>query len=124
MLMVHPHPELQFIHLLPYGAVLHDQGVQFVVFSRSATAMRLLLYDEVADREPAEVIEFNRETDRRGDIWSIFVPGIDPGQLYHFQTEGPYDPERGQLTEFRSTDSRSTGIRDCGQSFRVKTSER
>ena len=50
MLMAHPHPELQFTHLLPYGALVHDRGVQFVVFSRSATAMRLLLYDNVDDR--------------------------------------------------------------------------
>jgi isoamylase len=81
MLMRHPHPELQFTHQLPYGAILHDRGVQFVVFSRSATAMRLLLYDRVQDMEPAEVIEFDRETDRWGDVWSIFVPGIGPGQL-------------------------------------------
>src|SRR5215470_40632 len=60
----HSHPALQFTHSLPYGAILHEGGVQFVVFSRSASAMRLLLYDRVEDREPSEVIEFNRETDR------------------------------------------------------------
>ena len=43
----HNHPALQFSHPLPYGAILHEGGVQFVVFSRSATAMRLLLYDRV-----------------------------------------------------------------------------
>ena len=47
------HPELQFTHVLPYGALVHDGGVQFVVFSRSATAMRLLLYDNVDDRRHA-----------------------------------------------------------------------
>ena len=97
MLMAHPHPELQFTHLLPYGALIHDRGVQFVVFSRSATAMRLLLYDNVRDLEPAETIHFDRSTDRWGDVWSIFVPGVGPGQLYHFQAEGPHDPERGML---------------------------
>ena len=61
MLMRHVHPTLQFTHMLPYGAILHENGVQFVVFSRSATAMRLLLYDHVDDREPAEIIEFDRE---------------------------------------------------------------
>ncbi len=95
MLMRHTHPKLQFNHMLPYGAILHESGVQFVVFSRSATAMRLLLYRDVNDTEPDEVIDFNRDTDRWGDIWSIFVPGVGPGQLYHFQTEGPYDPQRG-----------------------------
>jgi glycogen operon protein len=97
MLMVHPHPELQFTHVLPYGALLHDRGVQFVVFSRSATAMRLLLYDDVSDREPAETVDFNPDTDRWGDIWSVFVPGIRSGQLYHFQADGPYAPDEGQL---------------------------
>ncbi len=97
MLMVHPHPELQFTHLLPYGAIVHERGVQFVVFSRSATEMRLLLYDNVDSREPEEVIKFDRETDRWGDIWSVFVPGIGPGQLYHFQANGPHDPEKGML---------------------------
>ena len=96
MLMRHVHPKLQFTHMLPYGAILHDNGVQFVVFSRSATSMRLLLYDDVEDREPTEVVRFQRETDRWGDIWSIFVPGVGAGQLYHFQADGPFDPEHGQ----------------------------
>jgi glycogen operon protein len=95
MLMLHRHPALQFGHPLPYGAILHDSGVQFVTFSRSATAMRVLLYDHVDDREPSEILAFDRNTDRWGDIWSIFVPGISAGQLYHFQADGPYDPERG-----------------------------
>jgi glycogen operon protein len=97
MLMAYPHPELQFTHILPYGALIHDRGVQFVIFSRSATAMRVLLYDRLEDTEPAEILSFDRETDRWGDIWSMFVPGIGAGQLYHFQADGPYDPECGQL---------------------------
>ena len=68
MLMRHSHPELQLTHILPYGAVVHDRGVQFVIFSRSATSMRLLLFDDVDDFEPAEIIEFDRESDRWGDI--------------------------------------------------------
>ena len=95
MLMAHPHPELQFTHLLPYGALIHDRGVQFVVFSRSATAMRLLFYDDVDATEPSEIIHFNPSTDRWGDIWSMFVPDVGPGQLYHFQADGPFDPPAG-----------------------------
>ena len=89
------HPALQFNYPLPYGAILHEAGVRFMVFSRNATEMRLLLYDKVSDREPVRVIEFDRETDRWGDIWSLFVPGIGAGQLYHFQADGPFDPRRG-----------------------------
>jgi len=89
-------PSLKFTHPLPYGAILHDDGVQFVVFSRSATEMRVLLYKDVANREPFEVIDFDRDLNRWGDIWSIFVPGMGPGQLYHFQAHGPSNPDRGQ----------------------------
>jgi glycogen operon protein len=95
MLMAYPHPELQFIHLLPYGAIIHDRGVQFVVFSRSATEMKLLLYERVEDLDPVEQIAFDHDTDRWGDIWSIFVPGIGAGQLYHLQADGPHDEHPG-----------------------------
>ena len=78
---------------LPYGAILHEGGVQFVVFSRSATAMRLLLYDNGRRSRAEPKSSTSTPTrDRWGDIWSIFVPGIGPGQLYHFQADGPFDP--------------------------------
>lgn len=89
------HPPLQFSLGLPYGAVLQEAGVQFVVVSKNATAMRVLLYDHVDDREPADIIHLNPELDRWGDVWSVFVPGIGAGQLYHFQADGPFDPARG-----------------------------
>src|SRR5262249_25027388 len=59
MLMLHRHSALQFNHPLHYGAILHDNGVQFVVFSRTATGMRVLLYEHVNDREPSETIVFD-----------------------------------------------------------------
>ena len=86
----------EFTYPLPYGAVLRDGGVQFVVFSRSAKAMRVLLYDSVNDLDPSRVINFCPDTERWGDIWSVYVPGLVAGQLYHFQTEGPFDPSEGQ----------------------------
>ena len=93
--MRHTHPKLQFTHQLPYGAVIDDQGVQFVVFSRNATEMRLLLYNDVNDMEPVDIINFDPDRNRWGDIWSIYVPGVGPGQLYHFQASGPNVPSQG-----------------------------
>ena len=95
MLMRQPCPALQFAYQPPYGAKLQENGVQFSVFSRSATEMRLLLYNRVNDREPADIIEFDRDTDRWGDVWSLHVPGIGAEQLYHFQASGPWDPSNG-----------------------------
>lgn len=85
----------QFAYPFPYGATIRDGGVQFSVFSRSAQEMRLLLYSSVDDTEPDSVITFDREVDRWGDIWSLFVPGTSAGQLYHFQASGPYAPRIG-----------------------------
>ena len=93
--MPKPHRTLQFHYPLPYGAIVQEDGVQFVVYSRSATAMRVLLYRRVSDRDPHRVVVFNPSTDRWGDIWSVFVPGLKAGQLYHFQADGPYQPEAG-----------------------------
>jgi isoamylase len=90
-----PLPNLDFSYPLPYGAVLRDGGVQFVVYSRSATAMRVLLYERVSDREPKQIVEFNPDSNRWGDIWSVFVPGLTADQLYHFQADGPFDPSQG-----------------------------
>jgi glycogen operon protein len=89
------HPELQFSYPLPYGAVLRDEGVQFTVYSKSATGLRVLLYDRVSDREPSQTIELNPAKDRWGDIWSVFIPRLTAGQLYHFQADGPNDPKLG-----------------------------
>ena len=95
MLMRQPFPNLQFTYQPPFGAVVTESGVQFSVFSRSATSMRLLLYNKVTDRNPAEVIEFDRDADRWGDVWSLHVAGLGHGQLYHFQASGPWDPDNG-----------------------------
>ncbi len=66
-----------------------------MVFSRRATAMRVLLYDHVSSREPSQSIDFDPDLNRWGDIWSIFVPGVGPGQLYHYQADGPNEPDKG-----------------------------
>src|SRR5438876_3801194 len=87
--------DFHFTHTLPYGAVVRERGVQFVVFSRHATALRLLLYNKVTDRKPAEIIACDAECDRWGDMWSIFAEGISPGQLYHLQADGPFDARAG-----------------------------
>jgi len=95
VVMPYTQPTLQFNYPLPYGALVHDAGVRFAVFSRSATAMRVLLYDKVSDPDPSDVIELQPDTDRWGDIWSVYVPGLGAGQLYHFQADGPFQPDRG-----------------------------
>ncbi|MCL2709883.1 MAG: alpha-amylase family glycosyl hydrolase [Planctomycetaceae bacterium] len=93
--MTNPPPAMRFTYPLPCGAILHDNGVQFVVISRLAKSMKLLLYNKVTDLEPCEIIQFNREENRWGHVWSVFVKGLKAKQLYHFQADGPFEPEKG-----------------------------
>ena len=67
---------MQFRYPLPYGAVVQDDGVQFVVYSRSATAMRVLLYRRVSDREPSQPERRARVVTRFGE--SGFAAEIVP----------------------------------------------
>lgn len=87
--------QMQFTHTVPYGAIPNEEGVQFLVFSRNATRLDLLLYDHVEDPEPSRVVPFDPESDRWGDVWGVFVAGLKPGQLYHFRADGPFEPDKG-----------------------------
>lgn len=78
---------------LQSGAIVHSSGVEFVLFSRHATAVTLLLFDD--GNEPAAEVELTRERNRRGDLWYVFVPGIGPGQLYAYRVDGPDAPDEG-----------------------------
>ena len=88
-------PEQPLKPSLSYGASLQREGVQFDVFSRDATGMRVLLYHEIDDLEPFKTLDFDPVSDRIGDVWSRFVPDLKSGQLYHFQASGPKDLSRG-----------------------------
>ena len=92
---MHTSPLFRFSYQLPFGAILREGGVQFSVVSRMATSMKLLIYDKPEDPDPVETITFNPTTHRWGDVWSLFLEGAEPGLLYHFQADGPFEPEKG-----------------------------
>lgn len=79
---------------LSQGAVVLADGVQFVLFSRHAAAVSVLLYDD-PKRDPVEEIVLDPKQCRRGDLWSVFVPGLTDGQIYAFRVQGPNDAALG-----------------------------
>ena len=81
---------------LPIGGA-HQQGsgVNFVLFSRHATAVRLEFYQNPDDSSPSRIISFDPVRHRTGDVWHVWVRGIPAGQLYAYRVEGPYLPEEG-----------------------------
>jgi isoamylase len=79
----------------PLGATVTDGGVNFSLFSRSATRLELLLFDQEDSARPAHVIPLDPSTNRSYHYWHIFVPGLQPGQIYGYRAAGPFDPAGG-----------------------------
>ena len=75
----------------PLGPTFDGDGVNFAVFSANAHLVELCLFSADGRKELARMLF----PDRDGDIWSMYVGGMKPGQLYGFRVHGPYDPEAG-----------------------------
>src|SRR5438552_16791194 len=82
-------------HSSPLGATVVDGGVNFSLFSRSATGVELLLFDRDDDARPARVIRLDPAANHTYHYWHVGVPGIRPGQLYGYRVAGPCDPAHG-----------------------------
>ena len=80
---------------LPLGVELRDGGANFALFSRHATQVWLEFYDDADAAEPRELIGLDPQANRTGDIWHVWVEGIQPGQLYALRVDGPYAPADG-----------------------------
>ena len=85
---------------LPLGTQETGGGVNFAIFSRYASRVRLELFDQPIDATPARVIDLDPAHNRTGDVWHVWVEGIRPGQLYAYRVDGPYKPEEGHRFNF------------------------
>ena len=79
----------------PLGATLINGGANFSVFSRSAAGIDLLFFDRVDDARPSRVIPIDPLENRTYHYWHVFVPGVEPGQIYGFRAYGPFEPAQG-----------------------------
>ncbi len=79
----------------PLGATIIDGGVNFSIFSRSATAVELLLFDREDDQRPARAIQIDPVANRTYHYWHILVAEVQAGQIYGFRVYGPDDVTRG-----------------------------
>lgn len=80
---------------LPLGAHVRGNGVNFALFSRHATGVRLDLFDGPEDAMPVRSFILNPARNKTGDIWHVWLEGIGPGQVYGFRIAGPYNPQEG-----------------------------
>ena len=82
-------PRLRHGSSSPLGATWTGEGVNFALYSESATGVVLCLFD-AAGRELAVPVGQRTEY-----VWHVFVEGVGPGQLYGYRVDGPWEPERG-----------------------------
>src|SRR4029434_682129 len=83
----------------PLGATLSPEGVNFSVFSKSATLVELLLFDDVQAAQPACVMRLDPRRHRTYHYWHVFVPGLTAGQLHSYRETGAGQPTRGHRCE-------------------------
>jgi glycogen operon protein len=75
----------------PLGATVDKGGVNFSVFSRNATAIELLLFDEHDDLEPVQIVKLDPEVNKSFFFWHVYVKGLRPGAHYAYRVDGPSD---------------------------------
>lgn len=78
----------------PLGATLLDDGVRFVVFTRHATGVTLLVHNEGSAPEPHR-IPLDPEIHRTGDLWHVEVAGVGVETRYAYLVDGPFAPRQG-----------------------------
>jgi isoamylase len=79
----------------PLGAVVRPDGVNFSVFSKHATEIELLLFDDTRAVRPSRVVRLSGGAHRTYHYWHVFIPDLGPGQVYAYRAYGPFAPERG-----------------------------
>jgi isoamylase len=75
----------------PLGATWDGKGVNFAVFSGTATRVEVCLFDSSGERE-TDRITLPEYTDQ---VYHGWLPDVGPGQLYGFRVYGPYEPDAG-----------------------------
>ena len=79
----------------PLGTKTSADGVNFSLFSESATEVALLLFDRPEAIEPVQVIRLDPFQHKTFHFWHVFVRGCGPGIYYAFRVDGPADPGAG-----------------------------
>jgi glycogen operon protein len=79
----------------PLGATVVEGGVNFSLFSRTASGVELLFFDRVDDTRASRAVRIDAVTNHTYHYWHVFVPGVRPGQIYGYRVEGPSNPAKG-----------------------------
>ncbi len=73
----------------PLGAHWDGDGVNFALWSTTATSVSVCLFDANGNETTIPL------DDTTYHVWHGYLPGLGPGQRYGFRADGPYQPSRG-----------------------------
>ena len=79
----------------PLGATVLPDGVNFSLYSGSATGVDLLIFDEHDAPQAMQTIPLIPSKNKTFHFWHIFVKGLKAGAHYAFRVSGPSVPEAG-----------------------------
>jgi len=75
----------------PPGAKPDADGVNFSVFSRHATSVELLLFEQADSPEPFQLVSLQAEVNRTFFAWHVYVEALPAGTWYAWRMDGPSD---------------------------------
>ncbi len=118
----------------PLGARVDTSGVNFSLFSRHATAVELLIFDQHDSIEPIQVIQLDSKLNKTHHFWHIHVEKLKAGMHYAYRVDGPDAPEQGMRFNpnkvlldpygFGATESLFVREDACGERDNLATSMR
>ena len=98
---VSEHADVRAGSPIPLGAHESDDGVNFAIFSRYASRVRLEFFNHPEDASPARTVDLDSARNRTGDVWHVWIKGIASGQFYAYRVDGPYEPNKGHRFNFK-----------------------
>ena len=81
---------------IPFGVKRTTSGHNFSIFSKHATAVKLLLFSKQS-QNPDHEISLDPKLNRTGDVWHILVTNLPDCFFYMYRMEGPQQLELGYI---------------------------
>jgi len=80
----------------PLGAFYDGHGINFALYSENATRVYLCLFRPNHD-DKSKLNEYARipVSERTNRIWHVYLPDFEPGQIYAYRVDGPFEPQNG-----------------------------
>jgi len=73
---------------LPFGATVERGGINFSIYARNATEV-ILVFFLPGEEDEIAAFPLDNKINRTGDVWHVFVAGLNPGVEYAYKMNGP-----------------------------------